>query len=214
MTSFTNSIDSLVDELGVRKDRIKRYLFKHFQEGRDYIIRKQNEGARIKSHGGHNKEQILIPESVYLLVKNNYNLKHRFIKSIMNTPVVHPLLMSIENATLGFLVKCLDGIVEAKRQYRIGSYFVDCYLPSCNLVIECDEFGHSQYNSADEKRRQEYISSQLQCTFIRYNPNSTDFDLGSLVNDVLKHAATAPKVTTPMSPPTMSQVHSPSKRYV
>ena len=191
MTIFTKSIDSLVDELGSHKHCVKRYLFKHFQEGRDYIRPKRAVKDCTFSRGGRPCEEILLTESVYLLIKNNYNLKHRFIKSVMNTPVVHPILMSIENATLGFLVKCLDGIVEAKRQYRVGSYYVDCYLPSCNLVIECDEFGHSDYNSADEKRRQEYISSQLQCTFIRYNPNSTDFDLGSLVNDVLKHAAAA-----------------------
>lgn len=71
---------------------------------------------------GRPKQNVLVTKSVFEMIKTNYNMKTRYI---LNRPTVHPI--SIENPTLGVLVECLNGIVEAKRQYRVGKYYVATY---------------------------------------------------------------------------------------
>ena len=94
--------------------------------------------------------------------------------------------MSIENATIGFLCDTLDNIVEYKRQYAVGKYFVDLYIPKYKIIVECDEFGHHGYKKEDETLRENFIIKELNCKFIRFNPCSTEFQLSELLNSILK----------------------------
>ena len=49
------------------------------------------------------------------------------------------------------------------------NYKVDLYFPDIELAVECD-------TSKRNARRQAEIESVLGCRFIRFNPNSRDFD--------------------------------------
>lgn len=53
------------------------------------------------------------------------------------------------------------------RQYKIGSYFIDYYIPDLHLAIEYDENGHRYYDKKAEKKRQKYIETKLRCIFCR-----------------------------------------------
>lgn len=180
---FTHSIDELINHFDTKKCFIKRYLMKHFREGNDFVVTKPHSGK----HGGHNKEEIMIRDDVFRLVLSTYNTKHRYITEVNGVTVVNQCIMSIENATVGFLYEIYKGIFDIKRQYRIGKYCVDLYIPHVNLVIECDEFGHKDYNIESESKRQKYIESELNCSFIRFDPCNKDFQLPVLINTVNKH---------------------------
>jgi very-short-patch-repair endonuclease len=52
------------------------------------------------------------------------------------------------------------------RQYRIGGYFLDGYIPEINLAIEVDEKYHENNKEKDIKR-EEYIKQKLGCKFLR-----------------------------------------------
>ncbi len=73
-----------------------------------------------------------------------------------------------------------------KSQYCIDGYFLDMYLPEYNLVIECDEFGHSKYNKDKDNEREKYIKDKLKCKFIRFNPDAKNFNIITVIKEIYK----------------------------
>lgn len=70
-------------------------------------------------------------------------------------------------------------------QKSCGNYKIDMYFPEIRVAVECDEHGHSSRDPAYEAMRQEFIEDQLQCTFVRYNPNSSGFNIFKVINQIL-----------------------------
>ncbi|NDC95020.1 DUF559 domain-containing protein [bacterium] len=178
---FSQNIEDLVCLLQARKDSVKRYLKTHFKENVHFIVTKSRTYTV-----GRNKEDILLTKETFDLIQSTYNLKNRYITKVKDTTIVNPIIMSLENSTIGFIVECLGDITQKKRQFKVGHYFVDLYLPDCNIVVECDENGHNNYNCENEILREKYISEILGCTFIRFNPNQNNFSLSSIVYKIFK----------------------------
>ena len=92
-----------------------------------------------------------------------------------------------EQLTLSSIVNILK-IYNPKDQYVIGDYRLDLFIPKYNIVIECDENGHSGYNPNDEKKRVDFINSELGITsenWIRYNPDENNFDIEKVVRIII-----------------------------
>ena len=70
-------------------------------------------------------------------------------------------------------------------QYRVGKYRLDLYFPQEKLAVECDERGHVGYKQSKEEERYELITSQLGCTWVRYDPYNPKFDIFDLTNQIL-----------------------------
>ena len=51
------------------------------------------------------------------------------------------------------------------------------------IVVECDEYGHSDRLVANELEREEFIKNQGYA-MIRYNPNESGFDLSDVLNRI------------------------------
>ena len=71
-------------------------------------------------------------------------------------------------------------------QYQVGKYRLDLYFPQEKVAVECDEHGHIGYNQIKEKERHKAITSQLSCTWIRYDPYDRKFDIFDLINQILQ----------------------------
>ena len=52
------------------------------------------------------------------------------------------------------------------RQYQVGGYFLDGYIPEINLAIEVDEKYHKNQKEKDIQR-EEFIKQKLGCQFLR-----------------------------------------------
>ena len=74
-----------------------------------------------------------------------------------------------------------------KRQCSIGSYRIDLYFPEHKLAIECDEHDHKDRGINYEIRRQKFIEDQLNCKFIRYNPDAKDFMTESVLSKIFQY---------------------------
>ena len=70
-----------------------------------------------------------------------------------------------------------------KRQFSIGSCRIDLYFPEHKLAIECDKHDHKDRDINHKIRRQKFID-QLNCKFIRYNPDAKDFTIESVLNKI------------------------------
>lgn len=73
---------------------------------------------------------------------------------------------------------------EMIQQFYINKYKVDLYFPKHKLVVECDEYDHTDRNTTYEVNRQKYIETILRCEFIRFNPNAKNFNVFSLLNKI------------------------------
>ena len=61
------------------------------------------------------------------------------------------------------------------------------YFPEHKLAIECDEHDHKDRDINHEIRRKKFKEDQLNCKFIRYNPDAKDFTIESVLNKIFQY---------------------------
>lgn len=186
MSQYTRSLDELIPKLTKQKFTLLRFLQKNFKYNIDFIETPHNrsDANKISSpRGGKNRKDIFMTEETFELLENSYNLRNRHIISIGSNVSIKNIVLPIETQTIGFIEKSYMGIVETIRQFHIGTYRVDLYVPKYNLVVECDEFGHNDRDKNYETERENYIILQGN-TIIRYNPNEPGFDLSTVLRRI------------------------------
>lgn len=109
---------------------------------------------------------------------NNFQTKH-IIEYSLNTEDKYKLenlmLIRNEHIFLDLLEKKLKTFnLEGIRQYKILSYKVDYYIPSLNIAIEYDEYGHRGYSYNRQEGRQKEIEKEIGCKFIRVSSKSSN----------------------------------------
>ena len=83
-------------------------------------------------------------------------------------------------------------------QYCIENKRLDAYFSKYKIGIEVDEYNHEGRNSNYEKSRQLIIESHG-ITIIRTNPDSADFDINRLINQIYTHNIESTKKQTKVS---------------
>lgn len=86
----------------------------------------------------------------------------------------------IETTTLSAIVKVFP---DSKLQVSVGKYRVDCVIK--DIVIECDEKGHSDRDPSYESSREQFLES-MGYTVYRYNPDASGFDILDVIRDIVK----------------------------
>lgn len=89
-----------------------------------------------------------------------------------------------EQITIGQIKKAFKN-VRALQQYRVAQYRVDLYFPDYRIAVECDEGGHRSYTREEEVKRQKYIEENLDCIFVRYNPDDPAFNIGDVIHQII-----------------------------
>jgi very-short-patch-repair endonuclease len=189
--AFTKNIDELVDMFNSQKESVTRFVRKNFTEGIHFIEQKQTE--KLNYRGGHNRIDMLLTEDAFVLVKNTYNLKNRYIKKINENCSHVNIVMCIETQTIGFIENSFSEALRLTRQKRIGTYYIDLYFEDYNLAIECDENDHKDRDITYEHTREKYLLEQ-NIMIIRYNPNDKNFDLSDVLQKITKVLFTKPVV--------------------
>ena len=59
----------------------------------------------------------------------------------------------------------------------MSGYKIDLYFHDYKLAIEVDEKGHKDRNIDQEIKRQKAIEKEIDCEFIRTNPEEKDFNI-------------------------------------
>lgn len=71
------------------------------------------------------------------------------------------------------------------RQYNVGTYRIDYYIPSLNIAIEYDENNHEGYSYEAQEGRQKEIEDILNCRFIRVtDSNTNNFNIGLVLKEM------------------------------
>ena len=69
-------------------------------------------------------------------------------------------------------------------QYTILDYRFDLYFHKYKLAIEVDKLGHNDRSVDYEKQKQKTLERELDCVFIRINPDATDFKIFQEINKI------------------------------
>ena len=72
-------------------------------------------------------------------------------------------------------------------QYTVLNYRFDLYFHKYKLAIEVDKLGHIDRSVDYEKQRQKTLERQLDCVFIRINPDAIDFNIFKEINKIHGH---------------------------
>jgi very-short-patch-repair endonuclease len=72
------------------------------------------------------------------------------------------------------------------KQFKVGRYRVDLYIDEYDLAVECDEYNHRDRDPRKEKEREEFIRSELDCEFIRFNPDCKNFSIFKVIGIIHK----------------------------
>ena len=76
---------------------------------------------------------------------------------------------------------------DMQTQYTVIGYRIDLYFHEYELAIEVDELGHNDRNIDYEIQRQQALERELNCVFIRINPDAIDFNIFREINKIHRH---------------------------
>jgi very-short-patch-repair endonuclease len=182
--SFDYNIDDIAIQFNIRKDHVKRRLIKYaFEENKDFKITFLSKSKQ----GGQNKETITLTKSTYNQLITHFALvirKSNVTSKDIKIDFVQRFLPE-ETEILDFIYDVLSPLHQIKKQYIVLRYRLDMYIIDKNIAIECDEYDHKDRDIDYEEKREKDIISELNCTFIRFNPHAKDFKLTALLSQIL-----------------------------
>ena len=76
---------------------------------------------------------------------------------------------------------------DMQTQHSVLGYMIDLYFHKYKLAIEVDELGHTNRNINNEIERQKALEKELNCIFIRINPDEKDFNIFKEINKIHRH---------------------------
>ena len=80
-----------------------------------------------------------------------------------------------EQTIINYIKNIFEG-ENKQTQYSVLGYRFDLYFHEYKLAIEVDELGHTNRNTNNEIERQKALEKELNCVFIRINPDEKDFN--------------------------------------
>ena len=138
----------------------------------------------IKSskHSMYVHEDILIPIIMQSRLSDSKTIKFRTDLGFNQIN----LILKKEQSVIESIKDTFKG-EDIRIQYTVLGYRIDLYFYKYKLAIEIDELGHNDRNTDYEIKRQREIEKELDCVFIRTNPDAADFKMNRLKNQIYKH---------------------------
>lgn len=157
------------------------------------VSRKLNDYKKMIKYFAMVKNELEGYITKYLITTNDVKIivstsKCQYKKEIANAlgfDTHDVCVMSKEISCLNFIRKIFDGI-EMIHQFPCGTYRIDMYMPYYKIAIECDENNHDDRDKNYEQNREKYIMAELNCLFVRFNPDEENFDIQKVCNNILK----------------------------
>ena len=99
---------------------------------------------------------------------------------------MHDGINTKEQTVLKIIQDAFEG-EDIQTQYSFFGYRIDLYFHKNKLAIEVDELGHSDRNLTNEIERQKVLEKELDCVFIRINPDKKIFNIFKEINKMRRH---------------------------
>ena len=99
---------------------------------------------------------------------------------------LHNVINTKEQTVLKSVKDAFEG-EDMQPQYSVLRYRIDLYFHKYKLATEVDELGHADRNISHEIERQKVLEKELDCVFIRINPNEENFNIFKEINKIDRH---------------------------
>ena len=99
---------------------------------------------------------------------------------------IHDVINTKEQTVISTIKDAFEG-ENMQTQYTVLGYRIDLYFHQYKLAIEVDELGHSDRSADYEIQRQRALERELDCVFIRINPDAVDFNIHQEINKIRWH---------------------------
>ena len=108
---------------------------------------------------------------------------------------IHDVINTKEQTVISTIKDAFEG-ENMQTQYTVLCCRIDLYFHEYKLAIEVDELGHNDRNIDYETERQRALERELDCRFIRINPDAVDFNIGKEINKIHRHINQSTKQQT------------------
>ena len=99
---------------------------------------------------------------------------------------LHDVINTKEQTVINSIKDAFEG-ENMQTQYTVLGYRIDLYFHKYKLAIEVDELGHNDRNIDYEIQRQQALERELNCVFIRINPDPVDFNSFREINKIHRY---------------------------
>ena len=99
---------------------------------------------------------------------------------------LHDVINTKEQSVIKSIKDAFEG-EDMQTQYSVLSYKIDLYFHKYKLAIEVDELGHADRNINNEIERQRALERELNCVFIKINPDEQGFSMLREINKIYRH---------------------------
>ena len=108
---------------------------------------------------------------------------------------LHDVINTKEQTVINSIKDAFEG-ENMQTQYSVLGYRIDLYFHKYKLAIEVDELGHNDRNIDYEIQRQRALERELDCVFIRIDPDAPDFNIHKEINKMHRHINQSTKQQT------------------
>ena len=99
---------------------------------------------------------------------------------------LHDVINTKEQTVLKSIKDAFEG-EDMQTQYSVLGYRIDLYFHKHKLEIEADELEHADRNLSFENERQKALEKELDCVFIRINPDEKNFSIFKKIKKIHGH---------------------------
>ena len=99
---------------------------------------------------------------------------------------LHEVINTKEQTVINSIKDVFEG-EDMQTQYTVIGYRIDLYFHEYKLAIEVDELGHADRNVNNEIERQRALERELNCVFIRIDPDAPDFNIFREINKIHRY---------------------------
>ena len=99
---------------------------------------------------------------------------------------LHDVINTKEQTVINSIKDAFEG-ENMQTQYTVLNYRIDLYFHKYKLAIEVDELDHNDRNIDYEIQRQKALERELNCVFIRINPDEKNFNIFKEINKIYRY---------------------------
>ena len=99
---------------------------------------------------------------------------------------LHDVINTKEQTVNNLIKDAFEG-ENMQTQYIVLGYRINLYFHKYKLAIEVDELGHNDRSADHEIQRQRALERELNCVFIRINPDAIDLNIFKEINKIYRH---------------------------
>ena len=142
---------------------------------------------RIKYKGQRRKVTLINKDGISTLISHSTLLTTHQKKSLREAWGLNEALLSRKE--IEFL-QLLEEVISPlgftlERQYVVGNYRLDGFIPELGLAVEYDEAHHKRQTGKD-KERELYIQNEIGCTFVRVSEDVKDsVNVGYVLHSII-----------------------------